>query len=233
MLPKHIKEFSKNAHTYDRHTSLQREIAAYLLSLVESFPSSVLDLGCGSGAVYKQLPWDVKQFVGVDSADTMCATHPKGTNVTIVCQDFDSPALWEGLHQTYALGISSSALQWSSDIEAILKQLSFTCKEGAFAIFTDKTFEALYEYTGLQRFLPNAKTLQKVAENYFTCKSEIKTFQLFFDDTLSLFRYIKQSGVSGGEKKLSVEQTRHLIRNYPHLHLECEVLFLWGKSKQF
>lgn len=231
MPPKHIKEFSKNAHTYDLHTSLQRDVARYLLSRIEGHPRNVLDLGCGSGAVYKQLPWEVECFVGVDSAETMCASHPKAQNIMLMCQDFDSTLLWEALEDRYELGISSSALQWSCDIEALLKSLSLRCQEGAFAIFTDKTFYALYAYTGLESFLPNAQNLKEIAENYFTCKSEIKTFQLFFEDTLSLFRYIKQSGVSGGEKKLSVAQTRNLIQNYPQRFLEFEVLFLWGKSK--
>ena len=232
MLPKHIKEFSKNAHTYDVHTALQREIAAKVLAGITSHPKTVLDLGCGNGAVYKQLPYGVERFVGVDSAEAMCAAHPKAGNVSVLCENFDDASLWNSLG-VFDVAISSSALQWSCDIEAIFKRLSFTCKEGAFAIFTDKTFEALYDYTGRERFLPNAQKLEKMVQSYFTCKSEIKTFQLFFEDTHSLFRYIKKSGVSGGEKKLSVEQTRHLIKNYPHRFLECEVLYIWGKSKRF
>jgi len=136
--------------------------------------------------------------------------------------------LFARLSPPFDLVISSSALQWASDIEALIANISLTCKEGAFAIFTDKTFEAIYHVSGLSSFLPNAQALRVLFENYFTCKYEIKTYRLFFDDSLSAFRYIKKSGVSGGKRRLNVAQTKALIQNYPHDYLEFEVLFIWG-----
>jgi len=231
MIAQHTKEFSKNAHSYDDHTSLQQEIARYLISNTLHEPQTILDLGCGSGAVFKNIPWKIEHFTGVDSAQGMCDLHPLSKEVEILCEDFESPTLFHRLNPPYDLLISSSALQWASDIETLIAQMSVTCKEGAFAIFTDKTFEAIYQVSGLPTFLPNAKSLAVMFENYFTCKHEIKTYRLFFDDNLSKFRYIKKSGVSGGRKRLSVTQTKALIENYPHEYLEFEVLFIWGMSK--
>lgn len=233
MIAKHIKEFSKNAHSYDAYTSLQQEIAHYLVSQIHSKPKTILDLGCGSGAVFKQISWNIEHFWGVDSAQSMCELHPKNENVHIMCEDFESPNLVSQLRMSYDLLISSSALQWANDIEALIAQFSLHCKEGAFAIFTDKTFESIYAMSGLDSFLPNAQALAIMFETYFSCHYEVKTFRLFFDDNLSKFRYIKKSGVSGGEKRLSVAQTKALIQNYPHEYLEFEVLFLWGKPKSF
>ncbi len=231
-MKQHHKEFSRYAHSYDKHASIQHEVAKTLLSKLSSKPKKVLDLGCGSGAVYRQLGWEVEHFCGVDSSLQMCELHPKAHNIAILNNDFDSAEMWEKLASRYELIISSSALQWSADIESIFKQVSLRCDEIAFAIFTDNTFHALYEQSGLKRFLPNALELEKLAQNYFNCKSEIKTFRLFFDDNLSLFRYIKQSGVSGGEKKLGIAQTKALIKNYPYNYLEFELLFLWGYPRQ-
>ncbi|WNZ00155.1 methyltransferase domain-containing protein [Sulfurospirillum sp. 'SP'] len=233
MIAKHIKEFSKNAHSYDAYTSLQQEIAHYLVSHVHSKPKSILDLGCGSGAILKQISWDIECFLGVDSAQNMCELHPQQENVDVICEDFESPNLLSQLRTSYELLISSSALQWANDIEALIAQFSLRCEEGAFAIFTDKTFETIYAMSGLATFLPNAQALAMMFEKYFACHYEVKTFRLFFDDNLSKFRYIKKSGVSGGEKRLSVAQTKALIQNYPHEYLEFEVLFLWGKPKSF
>lgn len=228
MMANHIKEFSKNAHSYNAYTALQQEIANYLVSHIDSQPQNILDLGCGSGAVFKQISWPFEHFLGVDSAVKMCELHPKRENVKVVCERFESQALFE---KNYDLIISSSALQWANDIESLIHKIAFTCKEGAFAIFTDKTFETIYEMSGLKRFLPNAQALTLLFETLFTCKVEIKTFRLYFEDNLSKFRYIKKSGVSGGEKRLSVAQTKALIQNYPHTYLEFEVLFVWGESK--
>ena len=224
-----VKEFSRHAHTYDENTPVQQDVARYLLSKLDSKPKTILDLGCGSGAVFREIDWDIWEFIGVDSSYEMCKRHPRTPYVRIINDDFDAPSLWSDLNASYDMIVSSSALQWSNDIEKILKQVSFTCKEAAFAVFTDKTFQSIYELSHLQTFLPNAEALIKTCENYFTCKHEVKTFQLFFEDNLSLFRYIKASGVSGGEKKLTVSQTRALIKNYPHRYLEFEVMFMWGK----
>jgi len=227
-VPKHIHEFSINAYRYDEHTALQQTIARELVAGITSKPRNVMDLGCGSGAVYRNITWELEAFVGVDSAQAMCERHPRSPLVRIVNADFDAPAFWDNLTSSYDAIISSSALQWSSDIEQLLRHISFTCKEGAFAIFTDKTFQSVYELSGLKTFLPHAKTLIQTCETYFTCKHEIKTFRLFFEDNLSLFRYIKKTGVSGGAKQLTFAQTKALIQNYPYDYLECEVLFIWG-----
>lgn len=227
----HIKEFSRHAHSYDSHTFVQKEVAAYLVSHIVSQPKHILDLGCGSGEVYKNIDWEIEHFVGVDSSQEMSQKHPTCKDVTIINEDFESPLLMQKLQPPYDLLISSSALQWSKDIEKMIQWSSFTCKEGAFAIFTDKTFETIYALSGLDVFLPNAPTLITLFEKYFTCKYEIKTFKLSFPDNLSAFRYIKQSGVSGGKKNLSVSQTKSLIQNYPLSYLEFEVLFVWGQPK--
>jgi len=231
MILEHIKEFSRHAHSYDAHTCVQKEVAKYLVSKVFSKPKSILDLGCGSGEVYKNIDWQIERFVGVDSSQEMSQKHPTCKDVSIINEDFESPALMQKLHHPYDLLISSSALQWSKDIEKMVQWSSFTCKEGAFAIFTDRTFETIYTLSGLEVFLPNASKLITLFEKYFTCKNEIKTFKLSFPDNLSAFRYIKQSGVSGGKKRLSVSQTKSLIQNYPLAYLEFEVLFIWGLAK--
>jgi len=232
MIAKHIKEFSKNAHSYDDYTSLQREIAHYLVSHIDSQPKKILDLGCGSGAVFKNITWDIEHFTGVDNALKMCQLHPTCKEVEIICENFETPTLLEQLSPSYDLLISSSALQWASDIEALISPLAMRCHEGAFAIFTDKTFETIYTMSGQSTFLPHAKTLMEIFETYFKCRHEVKTFRLFFEDNLSKFRYIKKSGVSGGERHLNVAQTKTLIQNYPHEYLEFEVLFIWGVSKK-
>lgn len=233
MIAQHIKEFSKNAHSYDEYTLLQQRIAHYLVSHIDSKPRKILDLGCGSGAIFKNISWEIEYFTGVDSACGMCELHPKGEKIDLYCEDFESPSLLAKLHSSYDLLISSSALQWAHSLETLIATMALRCKEGALAIFTDKTFETIYTMTELPKFLPNAKTLVLLFEKHFACHHEIKTFRLFFDDNLSKFRYIKKSGVSGGQKRLSVAQTKALIHNYPHPYLEFEVLFLWGTSNTY
>ncbi|MDD3342383.1 MAG: methyltransferase domain-containing protein [Sulfurospirillaceae bacterium] len=232
MMLEHIKEFSRHCDGYDAHMHLQKEVATYLVSKITSCPKTILDLGCGNGAVFKNITWDIEHFDGVDSAKQMADKHPVAKEVRIIQENFESPYLSQHLLPQYDLIISSSALQWAQSIEKVVAFCALACKEGAFAIFTDKTFEAVYHVSGLQTFLPNAKILGELFNQYFTCKQEIRTFKLYFEDNISKFRYIKQSGVSGGKKQLSVAQTKALIQNYPYDYLECEVLFIWGIPKR-
>lgn len=227
----HIKEFSRHAHTYDAHTRVQKEVASHLLSQITSAPKRILDLGCGSGEIYKNITWEIECFDGVDSSEQMLALHPTCKKVRLLQEDFESAELAQKLHAHYDLIVSSSALQWAKDIEALIRLYALTCNEGAFAIFTDQTFHDIYVHSGLKPFLPNAKKLIHVFENYFTCKLEIKRFRLEFEDTLSLFRYIKRSGVSGGQKRLSVSEMKALLLHYPKSYLEFEVLFVWATGK--
>jgi malonyl-CoA O-methyltransferase len=41
-----------------------------------------------------------------------------------------------------------------------------------------------------------------------------------------MLRYIKKSGVSGGQKKLSLKEIRKLLKNYPLNYLEFESITL-------
>ena len=116
MIAKHTKEFSKNAHSYDEYTALQQDIAHYLISQITSEPKSILDLGCGSGAVFKNITWEIENFTGIDSAQNMCERHPIDQKVEIICDDFESSTLFSKLEQPYDLLVSSSALQWATDI---------------------------------------------------------------------------------------------------------------------
>lgn len=228
MLLDPIKEFSRHAHTYDAHTQVQKEVARYLLSPIQNRPQKVLDLGCGSGAIYQMISWHMDSFTAVDCSKQMLEKHPRGNNIHVVCEDFD---VWE-TSQRYDLIVSSSALQWSNNLPSIIERMAHSCTQGAFAVFTDKTFETLYRLSGRKSFLPEAKTLLSSFEEHFTCKHEVRNFTQHFPDTLSLFRHIKRSGVSGGEKVLSVAKMKKLIHEYPHSFLEFEVLFVWGVSKK-
>jgi len=227
---KHIKEFSKNASTYNQYNIIQKEVAKYLLKSISSKPKSILDLGAGSGAIYSHIHWDFQRFVAVDRSQKMCDLHPKDGNIEVICADFDSESLFEKLGN-FDLIIASSSLQWSSNLDLALSLAARHTNEVAFAIFCDKTFKTIYKMSGKKSFLPSADQLLKTLDKYFDFESELKEYRLEFEDNLSKFRYIKKSGVSSGKRELGYKKTKELIRDYPLSYLEFEVLFVWGKSK--
>lgn len=224
----HIKEFSRNANSYESYNVIQKEVASKLISMINGTPKKILDLGCGSGSVTKNLKFHYESLTGIDSAKSMCELHPKSSKIEVFCGDFESVKTQAKIQKKapFDLIISSSALQWAKDFE---KVVSF-CKECSddilFSVFTKGTFKTVYEYSGLDSFLPTSKSLINSVSKFYDISYEVKEYKLHFEDTLSMFRYIKKSGVSGGKNQLSITKTRELIKNYPLNYLEFEVIFI-------
>ena len=227
-----MQEFSKQSATYDETNIIQKQVATHLLSKITCKPKRILDLGCGTGNINKEINWKYDKFIGVDSAQGMCEKHPKNNLISVVHRNFEDLDFQEEILRDapFDLVISSSALQWAGNIEELIKFSSKLSKNIAFAIFTRNTFADIYRLSGLKTFLPNVNELAMITKKYFDIEYEVKKYRLDFEDNLSKFRYIKKSGVSGGRQKLTVSQTKKLIKNYPHDYLEFEVIFIYNKK---
>ena len=225
----HKTEFSKWASSYDNFSDIQKKVAKELLEKINDNPKRVLDLGCGTGEIYKNISWEYDFFVGVDCSNSMCELHPKDAKVDILCNDFDSILLDKRVNNyaPFDIIISSSSLQWSKNIPQIFNLCKQLSQKIAFSIFTDGTFKTIYSLTNRTSFLPNAKTLADKAKEILNAKVEIRTYRLYFEDNISKFRYIKKSGIGGGVHMLAYTQAKHLLKNYPLKFLEFEVLFVW------
>jgi len=122
-------------------------------------------------------------------------------------------------------------LQWSRDLENTISWLSSLGREAYFAIFTSNTFKAMHRIAGITSPIYSAVELGYVLDQYYDADYSIKEYKLFFDTTHEMFRYIKRSGVSGGERQLGYKESKRLMRAYTLPYLEFEVLFVRGYSK--
>jgi len=224
----HIKEFTKNALYYERYNIIQKKVAQKLIEKIKKPYKKILDLGCGSGEIYKNLPLKPNLFIGVDLSPIMCKLHPKNKNIKIINDSFENINLFRKLKSIspFDLIISSSALQWSKDLDFIFYNLNSLKGDWLFSIFCDGTFKTIREITNQNSPLPKREEIIKTALKYGKCEFEIINYRLFFKDNISKFRYIKRSGVSGGEKRLSYKEIKNLIKNYPLSYLEFEVLYI-------
>ena len=57
------KEFSKNAKNYSRYNIVQKKVAKKLISKIKNNPKNILDLGCGTGELYKLIDWNIEKFI--------------------------------------------------------------------------------------------------------------------------------------------------------------------------
>jgi len=229
---KAVKEFSRFAQAYDHYNIIQSEVAKHLVSRVPYRNyRTIVDIGAGSGEIYRNLCRQeiiCEHFIALDSSVEMLKLHPEALSVEKVCADFNLPETFEKLEvEKRILLLSSSALQWSRDLDVTLSRLSALSTEAYFAIFTSNTFKTLHRYAGIDSPIYSGEVLQRHIDTYFPDASyEVRNYRLYFESVYRMLRYIKQSGVSGGEKRLRYRETKALMKAYPLNYLEFEVLFV-------
>jgi malonyl-CoA O-methyltransferase len=226
-----MQEFSRYAHEYDRYNVIQSEVAA---SLVKQLPSchftTLMDMGCGSGEIYKNLEKhnvSFEHFIALDSSKEMLEIHPSNKKVEKICADFNKLQTFDKFTlEENSLFLSSSALQWSKDLDFTLSEISKKVTHAYFTIFTSNTFKTLHQTAQITSPIYSAEILKEIINKHYHATYELKEYKLYFKSVREMFKYIKKSGVSGGEKQLTYKQTKELMQNYPLDYLEFEVLFV-------
>lgn len=231
-----VKEFSRFAGEYNTHNIIQSEVAKKLVSMLEKKTyKKVLDLGSGSGSVYKNIMEQnisMEKFVAFDFSEEMLSLHPKDKMLQIVCSDFnDINSFKNYVDNEFSIIISASALQWSTDLTSVLDSISRLAPEHYFAFFTSKTFSTLHEVAAIQSPIYSKQSIVNALSSYIIDTMEEVDYRLSFDSVLEMFRYIKRSGVSGGSGVLSYSEMKKIMRNYPLDYLEFEVLFVKVRVK--
>lgn len=231
-----MNEFSRFAHQYDQHNVIQTEVAKRLVSsCIKKRYQTVVDLGCGSGAVYqymKQEKVSYHKFIALDSSEEMLSLHPNDNSIEKINADFNREETYRKFNDKkdeIAL-FSASALQWSTDLDFVFSHLASLANEAHFAIFTSGTFQTLHETAGIKSPIYTKKELKEAIESYYSAVFTLQSYRLEFKTVRDMFGYIKKSGVSGGEKQLNYKQIKSLMDNYPLHYLEFEVLFVEATS---
>jgi len=223
-------EFSKYALKYGTFNIIQKKVVKKLLQKVADKPKNILDLGCGSGTVCKSIDWEYESFTGVDFASGMLELHPKSSKVDSLYGNFNDQVLFENLLvKKYDYIISASALQWAKDLDMVFKNIKCLSAPIALAIFTSNTFEILNKTAGIDSLLRSSNEVKMLQKKYFDAEFEIVKYKLEFESTKNIFKYIKQSGISGSRKVLDYKQTKKLMNEYPVNYLEFEVAFIYSR----
>jgi len=226
-----VKEFSRFADEYRKHNIIQSKVASYLTSLITIDKyKNILDLGSGSGAVYQNIVEkniEFEKFIAFDFSSKMLKLHPNSSNIQKICADFNQKESFEYYKKKeFDILISSSALQWSSDLSAVLETISLLANKYYFAFFTSNTFKTLHQTAGIDSPIYSKEDIIKILKKNYDFNVEEAQYHLNFSSVQEMFRYIKRSGVSGGIRQLSYKEMKDLIKNYPLNYLEFEVIFV-------
>jgi malonyl-CoA O-methyltransferase len=228
------KEFSRFAKSYNKHNIIQAKVAQKLISYIPKRDyKSIIDIGCGRGEIYENLIKEAisfSSFSAFDISSNMLALHPKESRVSLIEGDFGTLDTFSRL-SNYDIVISSSALQWSGDLDTTLEGLSGISDEFYFAIFTSQTFSSLHRCAKISSPIYTKEYLKERILEYFEATFELKSYKLYFKSVYEMLRYIKESGTSGGERQLGYKEIKRVIDTYPLDYLEFEVLFVRSGKK--
>lgn len=224
-------QFSKYANEYKNHNIIQQIVAKSLVRELKFQPKRILELGCGSGQVFKHIDWEIEFYKAIDASSSMCKLHPKAKNVEVKCFDFDTKEFIDEIgKEKYDIVLSSSALQWSKDLNKIVKTLSLIANEINAVLFTSNTFKTIQKLTNTKSPILDETSIKEAFSNYFECEFETILYKLEFDNKKELFDYIKKSGVSPNAS-LSFKEAKKLYKEYDLNYLEFEVIFIKTVSK--
>ena len=224
-------QFSKYANSYNRYNIIQQIVSKALVRELSFKPKRVLELGCGSGQVFKNIDFKYDYYKAIDFSKTMCQIHPRGKNLDVVCINFDDDNFFDYIKdERYDLVLSSSALQWSKNLSKLISIISNITNKIDMVLFTSNTFKTIFNILKIKSPILDLNYIQKVFNNYFRCEFEVLEYKLEFDNKKNLFDYIKNSGVSGKQNTLSFKEAKYLYKNYNLNYLEFEVVFIKGKK---
>lgn len=223
--------FSKNADQYNHYNIIQQIVSKALVRELPFKPKRILELGCGSGQIFKNIDFKYDYYKAIDFSKSMCDIHPKAENLEIVCLDFDSDKFYENIKgEKYDMILSSSALQWSRNLTKILKALSQVSDNINAVLFTSDTFKTIFNITKKQSPILDINSIKDSFTKYYRCEFEVIEYKLEFNDKKKLFDYIKNSGVAGNTNTLSFKEAKNLYKCYDLDYLEFEVIFIKGKK---
>lgn len=232
-----VSAFSRFAHEYNKYNVIQKEVAEKLsLFLNKNSYEHILDIGAGDGAMYDNIckkGIQFSDFVALDFSKEMLHLHEGDIKVKKVCLNFNEDDISEYfMKNSFDLVVSSSALQWSSDLTQLLKRLSLLSNDFIFSFFTANTFKTLHHTIDIKSPILSREEILDSLDKVFHYELELVSYKLDFDTVHNMLRYIKKSGVGGGVKQLSYRQIKFLMKEYPLDYLEFEVLFVRVTGKK-
>ena len=201
--PKTVKShFEKSMDKYDENAIVQKflaEILAEEIQTVKKDYCKILELGCGTGLLTKQL--EQKLNFNSYTANDLSAKSKKYLDKILKNYTFISGNAQKiSPHTTYDLIISNAMFQWFKNLEDVTRKYKFLLnREGilAFTTFSPDNFAEFKTITKLSLNYKSEDELKKILEkNYKILKLQTYTKTLEFNTPLELLYHMKNTGVN-------------------------------------
>lgn len=199
--------FDKNSETYSENAFVQRDIAITLAEKLLDFDAhtaevaNILEVGCGTGFLTCELSpkFPAAQWHLNDISERMCErAAAKTAGARIVGGDVMSVNFAEKMD----LIVSSSCLQWVSDLSALFEKFAKISSDGAvlaFSTFGAENFRQIKKLTGdgLRYYTRTEIRTLLAAAGFRVLYSAEDILDITFATPAEVLRHMKYTGVNG------------------------------------
>lgn len=203
--------FDRAASRYDGAAVLQREVGTRLqerLDVIRLQPTRILDLGCGTGVMSRELARRYKkaEVIGLDLAPSMLAQARKRkgwfSKQRFVCADAERLPLAD---DSVDMILSNVTIQWCSDLDALFAECRRVLRPGGMLMFSTLGPDTLKElraswqtvdgYSHVNAFIDmhdigDAMVRSRLADPVM----DVETITMTYGDVMTLMRDLKQIG---------------------------------------
>lgn len=193
------QRFKKSLKTYENCAVVQKEMAAKLSCLPKNkHYGSVLELGCGTGFLTKEINNKIT-FNVYDAVDMVaeCRGYIEKINpeINFFCEDIDNFIT----EKKYDLIISNASLQWIENLELFTKKIKTLLNnngEFIFTLFGKENFKEMTPFIKNNLKYHPEEELKKTFSGFN--KVEISTDKriLLFKTPLDVLKHVKNTGVN-------------------------------------
>lgn len=220
--PKSVKShFEKAMDKYDDNAVVQKflaEILAEETSLVRKNYGKILEAGCGTGLLTREIKKKLsfESFTANDLSEKSKKYLDKiFENYNFICGN----AARINTTQKFDLIISNAMFQWFSNLDEVLDRYrNILNKDGilAFTTFSPENFPELVKITGISLAYKTSDELSEILEkNYKILKLETFSKTLEFKTPLELLYHLKNTGVNSlGDKKWEFADVKDFCDKY-------------------
>ncbi len=192
--------FAANYATYCENARAQKIAVKKLAEFLESDYSRVLEIGCGTGLLTRELSKsNIKELFLNDlcpESETYTKKLATAKSTTFLNGDAEVISLPENLD----LIISSGTFQWFEDIEAFLQKCKISLKTGkklVFSTYTKGNYNEINHAFNASLNYKSHKRLHEIASKHYEVRvSESEKIVLYFDNLQSLLKHIKLTGTN-------------------------------------
>lgn len=225
MQSSHVKKaFNHAADQYDASCALQLKTGLVLIDLLKNYcvhSSNILDAGCGTGILTKELAtaFKYKNFYAVDIADELLTRAKKklnDLNIHIELIDYND---MHNIDVLFDMIYANLSLHWSNSFDKTLVSLHNKLNENgmlAFSIPLSGTFKEIKNDCSINTFNELARIERYISDaGFHIIYVNTQEINFNFDNALEALRSIKSVGanyVNEENRNISFKRMRKFVR---------------------